>query len=86
MTGHHDLDDENQFRREIAAFLKETGMAASRLGRAAINDSAFVSAVLKAQRSPGLKTAGKLRQFMADYRAAAKRGKARRKTKEGAVA
>lgn len=59
----------NQFREEIEAFLKESGINATDLGKQAVNDPAFVLDIRNG-RAPKLDTVDKVRAFMAKLRAA----------------
>ena len=53
------------FLHEVEAFLAATGMSASAFGGGAVGDRAFVSKLRKDDRSPSLKTADRVRSFMA---------------------
>lgn len=58
------------FLDKIEAFMAAHGMSDSRFGREALGDHRFVAQV-RDGRSPSLKTAAKVEQFMAEYRRAA---------------
>lgn len=53
-----------EFQAELRAFIAETGMAPSTMGRLAINDSRYVLDVLNGRRTPTLRTAAKVQDFM----------------------
>ena len=54
------------FREEIDTFLEQTGMDATKFGRLATGDTAFVMTV-RGGRACNLRTVDKVRKFMAEY-------------------
>jgi hypothetical protein len=54
-------------RREVAAFLKRSGLSESRFGRAAANDPCFVARLRAAERVRP-QTVERVRAFIADWR------------------
>ena len=61
-------DSQGQFITEIEAFLAETGMKPTALGRAAVNDGKFVFD-LRRGRACSLRMADRVRRFMAEHKA-----------------
>jgi hypothetical protein len=59
---------EKDFIARVNRFLDDSGMAASRLGRIALNDSAFVLKVLDGRRSPSMRTVQQVDGFMEQWR------------------
>jgi predicted transcriptional regulator len=53
------------FRAEVERFLKSTGMKETRFGKEALNDPCFVRDVLRGERAPSMKTADRVRRYMA---------------------
>ena len=59
---------QEQFTREVEAFLSQHSFEAATFGRKALNDPSFVND-LREGRSPTLKTIEKVRDFMASVAA-----------------
>jgi hypothetical protein len=60
------------FLQEIDAFVTETGLAETTLGGRAVKDSRFVARVREG-RGVSLESIERVREFMQDYRAEARR-------------
>jgi fumarate hydratase class II len=60
-------DSQGRFLAEIEAFLAEAGMKATAFGRSAVNDGKFVFD-LRRGRTSSLRTADRVRRFMAEHR------------------
>lgn len=71
------LDPDRVLLKEIEDFLRLTGMSASKFGKEAVRDQAFVFD-LRESRSPSGRTAKRVREFIA--------GERRRLTKAGRAA
>lgn len=62
------MDEHAAFLAEVNLFLAESGIAATALGRAAVNDGHFVRR-LRERRGVTLATVGRVRTYMARHRA-----------------
>ena len=61
------MDPIEELLKEIAAFIEAQGMTESDFGRRALGDPSFVGDVKNNGRCPSLKTAKRVRDFMAEY-------------------
>lgn len=68
------MDPIEELLKEIAAFIEAQGMTESDFGRRALGDPSFVGDVKNNGRCPSLKTAKRVRDFMAEYVSVAEAG------------
>lgn len=68
------MDPIEELLKEIAAFIEAQGMTESDFGRRALGDPSFVGDVKNNGRCPSLKTAKRVRDFMAEHVSVAEAG------------
>lgn len=68
------MDTTAAFKARIESFLREFGMAASRFGREAARDPAFVFRLRKEGSSVGVRRMDRIDQWMTQHREAIARG------------
>lgn len=68
------MDPIEELLKDIAAFIEAQGMTESDFGRRALGDPSFVGDVKNNGRCPSLKTAKRVRDFMAEHVSAAEAG------------
>lgn len=68
------MDPIEELLKDIAAFIEAQGMTESDFGRRALGDPSFVGDVKNNGRCPSLKTAKRVRDFMAEYVSVAEAG------------